>query len=126
MSGAGIITPWLAIPLGALLMGLVAWHAASIENSKEPTSRKRIRIMNGWVMLVCIPLLVAGFSLINPDSRPRLFAMVWLGASSLILLCVALAVADALNTLRLGAAARRKLSQRLARRRDEGEASDGR
>ncbi|MBL0921398.1 MAG: hypothetical protein IBJ10_04630 [Phycisphaerales bacterium] len=111
--GPGIVTPWVPLPIAGALMALVAWHAAGIERSDEPLSRRRIRVMNGWVMLVCLPLLAAGFSLVNPHARPKTFAIVWLGAASLLLLSVALAVADALNTVRLSRARAARLSDAL-------------
>lgn len=111
--GPGIVTPWLTLPIAGALMALVAWHAAWIDGSDEPLSRKRIRVMNGWVMLVCLPLLATGFSLINPGARPKTFAIVWLGASSLLLLSVALAIADAANTVRLSRARRESLAAKL-------------
>lgn len=117
MTDGGIVSAWITLPIGAALMAIIAWHSAWIDASDEPVSRKRIRIMNGWVMLVGIPLLAAGFSLIDPDAKPRLFAMVWLGASALLLISVALAIADAVNTIRLAAAARRRLAERLTGRR---------
>ncbi len=128
--GPGIVTPWLTLPLAAMLMALVAWHAAGIDRSDEPPSRKRIRIMNGWVMLVCLPLLATGFSLVNPGARPKLFAVVWLGASALLLLSVALAIADALNTVRLSRARKDRLADELrihaARRSAEASGEAGR
>ena len=58
-------------------------------------------------MLLGIPLLAAGSSVIDPQRSPRAFVLVWLAVGVLLLLCVGLAVADALNTWRLSGAERR-------------------
>lgn len=123
--GPGIVTPWITLPIAGALMALVAWHAAGIDAGDEPLSRKRIRVMNGWVMLVCLPLLATGFSLINPGARPKTFAIVWLGASALLLLSVALAIADAANTVRLSRSRRETLAAKLqaASRRNDAPAT---
>ena len=75
---------------------------------------------NGWVLLLLIPLLAAGFGVIDPNANARMFALVWFAAIVLLALCVCLAVMDMLNTLRLSRNAERYLGHAAAvRARDE-------
>lgn len=101
------VSPWIALPIAAVAMALVGWHASGLAGADMPRSRRRIRIANSWVMLLGIPLLAAGSSVIDPQRSPRAFVLVWLAVGVLLLLCVGLAVADALNTWRLAGAERR-------------------
>lgn len=111
----GILSPWLVLPLGGLLMLVVAAHIGATEQSDQPESRKRIRIANGWVMLVALPLLATGFSLIDPDLNKRLFILVWLAAILLLFISVSLAVLDIFNNIRLARHARSRLDNATIR-----------
>lgn len=62
---------------------------------------------NSWVMMLGLPLLAAGASVIDPQRSPRAFVLVWVAVAILLVLCVSLAVADAVNTWRLLHATRR-------------------
>lgn len=126
------ISPWVALPLTAAAMAMVGWHASGLASADMPLSRRRIRTANSWVMMLGIPLLAAGASVIDPQRAPRAFVLVWVAVGLLLLLCVGLAVADALNTWRLSAAERRDaaratlvmLAASRARRARGDEASD--
>lgn len=113
MSGAGAISPWIVFPPALALMFLFAWHMVATGASVAPESRKRIRIANGWVMLLTIPLVAAGFSLVSADRQPRAFLLIWGAAIVLIFLTVALALADVVNTIRLARRAGDSLHQEL-------------
>ena len=112
---AGVLSPWLVTPVALLAMLLVAWHTVGIERSNHPASRKRIRTANGWVMLLAIPLVASGFSYVSADTQPRAFLLVWALAMCLVLLCVALAIADMFNTMRLARSRRDILLRGLPR-----------
>lgn len=109
-----VLHPWLVLPVAGLMMLVVAAHIGATQERTEPRSRRRIRVANGWVMLLLLPLLGAGFGVINHQTHPRLFALVWLGAIGLLLLCILLAVADVVNTMRIARAARERLGVRAA------------
>ncbi|MHC4975648.1 MAG: hypothetical protein ACYTF7_03465 [Planctomycetota bacterium] len=96
-----IIPPILALPLAGLLMVVVAIHMEHTLDSNAPRSRKRIRLANGWIMLLGIPLLAVGSSLIAHDTHPRLFAIVWSLSILFLTLALMLALGDVLNTMRL-------------------------
>jgi len=101
-----VIPLWLGIPVAAMLMLVVAAHALSLGESDHPASRKRIRQSNAVMILLAIPLLTCGFCVLDPQAHPREWALVWLACFALLGFVVLLAVADMLNTLRLGRAER--------------------
>ncbi|MEC9372446.1 MAG: hypothetical protein VYC34_01320 [Planctomycetota bacterium] len=128
---AAILSPWFVLPLGGALMLCVAAHiSATIENAAPP-SRRRIRLANGWIMLIAIPLIAAGFGVIDPDAQPRAFVLIWFAAIGFLFISVLLAMVDVVNTLViarrtrgrvLGAADELKRElERMQRRRDEPE-----
>lgn len=118
MSPGPVLSPWLVLPLAGLAMLLLASHVTATEQI-EPLSRRRIRLANGWVMLVATPLIAAGFSLIAPLSQSRAFAMVWLAVIGLLSISVLLALADIVNTIRLGRRAHRELREAASRLKAE-------
>ena len=95
---SAIVTPALALPTAALAMVGAATHLVVVERTTGDALRRRIRIANGWVMLLAIPLIAAGFSVIDPSRKPRMFLLVWLVIIGLVALSIALALADILNT----------------------------
>ena len=112
--GSGVIlTPWLTVPIAAVLMIVLASHIEVTSQVTEPRSRRRIRLANGWVMLVTVPLLAAGLSLLNPNVHQRAFALVWTVTIAFVFMTLMLAILDFVNTLRLAARARRRLRHTL-------------
>lgn len=105
----GVLSPWVVLPIAAALMLVVAALQAAIQRADAPPSRKRIRSANGVVMLLAIPLLAAGFCLVNPTLAPRAFLLVWAAAIGLLCIAVLLAVLDMMNTWRLTTTSRRSL-----------------
>ncbi|MBN8645427.1 MAG: hypothetical protein J0L61_09345 [Planctomycetes bacterium] len=111
---ATLVPLWAAAPVAAVLMLAVATHAVSIGSSDHPASRKRIRQANGALILLVIPLITAGVSVLDPTANPREWTLVWLAVFALLGIIVTLAVTDVLNTLRLARTARRAMHRRLA------------
>lgn len=101
------LSPWIALPLAAVALILIAWHSTGLDRRPMPPSRRRIRQANSWVMMLCVPLLAAGTSVVSANSSPRAFVLIWTVVALLVLLSVLLAIADALNTWRIAAAAQR-------------------
>ncbi len=98
---SGVLPAWIILPITLGMMLLVSSHMSRIQRSEEPSSRKRIRVANGWIVLFALGFTAAGFSLISPSLNPRLFFIVWAISLVLITTTVMLAMADVLNTLRL-------------------------
>ena len=94
-------------------MLLVAGHAAATWRSDQPHSRRRIRLANACVMMLTLPLLLAGFSLIDHRAEPRMWTLVWLSAMALLTVNIALAMLDVANTLRLVRRARLRVRAAL-------------
>jgi len=95
-----LVSPWISMPLAALTLVALAAHVAHLHTAPMPASRRRIRSMNGSVMLVTVPSLAIAFSLVSPD-RTRLFVLAWTACVALLGLMVVLAMADMVNNWRL-------------------------
>lgn len=107
---AAVISPWIALPLAAVALVLIAWHSTGLDRREMPASRRRIRQANAWVMMLGVPLFAAGVSIVSEDRSPRAFVLVWVVTGMLLMLCVLLAVVDALNTWRLASHERRHIA----------------
>jgi energy-converting hydrogenase Eha subunit E len=114
MNPTGVVLPgWITAPIGVVLVLLVVVHLFWLAPHVTPPSRRRIRTACGVVMLLTIPLVVIGFSVIVPARQPSLWAMTWIAASSLTAFALGLAVLDMANTLRLHRKQRRRLRDEL-------------
>lgn len=114
-----VVLPMLVTgPIAAVLFALVVVHLVYLVPHTLPMSRRRIRRANGLVMLVAIPLVFAGFSLVSHRTQPALWATVWVAAGSLLVFAVVLALVDMLNTMRLHRSAQVRLRHDLRRRSD--------
>lgn len=98
MTLAVFIPGYITVPLAGLAMIVIAAHMVILERSGERGVRRRIRISNGWVMLINTPLIAAGFSLVDPSVRPRMFLIVWTTIIGLVAITLLLAAADIANT----------------------------
>jgi len=113
------LSPWIILPLTLASMLIVSAHVTLTQASDAPASRKRLRVANGWIMLITLPLLAAGVSLIAPERDPRLFVLTWTVVVLLVTVSVVIAAADVANTLRLVRRDRqRHVARLLARRRE--------
>lgn len=113
MNAFPFLPPIFTLPAALAAMVLVIHHARLTLRSGEPSSRKRIRLANACLITLTLPLLVLGFSLVDPRRYPREWALIWIAAISLLSMNVGLAVLDTLNTVRLLSAARRRLREEL-------------
>lgn len=98
---SGSLPAWIVIPVTIALMLIVAGAITIAARTTTPASRRRVRLANGWVMLLTMPLAAAGFTLIDSALQPRLFVKVWILVIGLISISVVLAILDILNTARL-------------------------
>lgn len=102
---ASLLPWWLTIGPIALMMIVVAAHMVAIGRlgpGDEPASRRRVRLANGGVILILLPVLFMGFSIVTPDDR-RAWLLTWLSAMGLLAIVIVLAGLDLLNTARLSA-----------------------
>lgn len=113
LTGTTLVPAILTLPAAAVLLVVVAGHLLATMHRTEPASRRRIRTANGFVVLVTIPLLAMGFSVIDPDRYPTEWLLVWLAAIALLSINVGLALLDIANTIRLTLRSRRDLRTSL-------------
>lgn len=116
LANSSVLPAWFVIPLAAIVMLVVAAAIASASRHTTPASRRRIRLANGWIMLLTTPLAATGFALIDSSTNPRLFVKIWILVIGLLSISIVLAVLDMLNTARLArlASQRLRLSVRLS------------
>lgn len=113
-----LLSGWVVFPLAALTMTVIAAHGASLDHAQMPESRRRIRRINGMLMLLAVPVLAYAFGGVGSD-RPRAFVLVWMAAILLLGIIVLFAAMDILNTARLHHCESRELRRQIveARRR---------
>jgi hypothetical protein len=108
-----LIPSWIGVPLGMLMIVVVSMHISWLLRSRQPASRRRIRLANGVLMFLTIPLLTTGFSILAPRAHTRAWMLVWIAAMAMLAGVVFFAMLDALNTVRLQRRARRRAIERL-------------
>lgn len=109
VSTSGPLAPaWLVVPLAVLALLVIAGHVLALDKAEMPASRKRIRKVNGFLMMFTTPLVACAFAIVSP-SRARLFVMVWMIVAGLVTLVLLLAILDMANTWRMSWAEKREL-----------------
>ena len=110
---ATLIPPVLVLPAAAAMLLVIAAHADATRRSRNPPSRKRIRIANAVIATFAVPLLAIGFSVVDPAQRPGTWVIVWIAAIALLSMNILLAVLDITNTARLHRLQRTALRRKL-------------
>ena len=108
---------WLVLPLAMIALLVVASHLLVLREhaiGKMPESRRQIRMLTGWVMMVAIPLTAYGFGIARP-SDTETFSAVWLGIIGILGAIIMMACIDALNNMRIAQAQRKELRDELRR-----------
>ncbi|MBN8599264.1 MAG: hypothetical protein J0L78_16445 [Planctomycetes bacterium] len=123
MSSTPLLPAWVVLPVAALMLLVVAVHLLLMLKSEMPASRKRIRTLNGWIMLFLVPVGAAAFGIVSPG-EPRLFVLTWSIVIAMLLLLIGLAVLDMVNTTRLYQRERDSLGDHLRKSRREPEKPD--
>ncbi len=109
-SNTPVASPWLVIPPAAIMMLVMCFHIDGLLRSRHRSRRRRIRLLNGFVLLALAPLLVLGFCYVHAGT-PRLFVAVWGLIFWLIGVTVMFACMDSFITIR-----RRRLVMQRRRR----------
>jgi hypothetical protein len=110
--GGPLAPAWLVIPLAILALLVIAGHVLALEKAEMPASRKRIRKINGILMMFTTPLAAYAFAVATP-ARARLFVMVWMVVAGLVTLVLLLALLDVANTWRVTWTERREMRRQL-------------
>lgn len=108
-----IVPAWLALPLAAVLLFVLAVHLHALARSAMPASRKRIRIVNGLLMMLATPAAAYAFGVASTEDQRR-FVLAWVLVGGLLLMVIFLALLDILNTSRLHLRERAELRRDLA------------
>jgi hypothetical protein len=92
----GPIAPaWAVLPLAFATLVVVAVHWTALAQADMPRWRKSLRTANGLVMMLAIPVLAAGFGIVDPQ-HTRHFVMTWMLATGLLCLVMLMATVDVL------------------------------
>jgi hypothetical protein len=103
---------WLAAAIGAVAVLAIGLHLLSLPRAAMPPSCRRIRISNGLLMALSVPVIVYAAGMTSPQ-EPRAFTIAWSSVAALMGLIVLLACLDAANSMRLHVLHRRDLRRQL-------------
>lgn len=113
LSSQPLAPAWLVLPMAVVTLLVLAAHVQAMHaQASMPRSRRRIRTINGALMLVTVPVLAYAFGIATP-ARTQLFAASWSAASVLLALIIAVAMVDVANTWRLHAEERARLDAQI-------------
>jgi len=107
---------WVVVPVAVLAMLVVGGHVLLIDRSDQPAARKRIRTVNGLLMMFTVPVIAAGFGFV-PPAEARLFLMTWMLGVCLILLVLVLALMDIAASMLIHRRERVELQRQIAEAR---------
>lgn len=96
-STSPLLPSWVVLPVAVVMLLVVAVHLLVVSHAPMPASRRRIRLANGWIMLLLVPLGAAAFGVVTP-SDPRSFVFVWTLVIFMLLMLIVLATIDIVNT----------------------------
>lgn len=95
-----LVPTWLAITAAIITLLALAFHMTSLRRGRIPSSRRRIRTVNGWLMLVAIPVIAYAFGVAVP-SQTRMYVLVWTACIGLLTIIVVISLIDVMNNIRL-------------------------
>lgn len=101
MLAAVHLSPWFTVLIGTLSLGSLGWYWWRLGDSGLPPSRRRVRRLATALMIMTLPLLVAGLSVHDPSVNQHGYLLAWTSVMGLVFLIVLLAVADIVNNARL-------------------------
>ncbi|MBX3363426.1 MAG: hypothetical protein KF866_01565 [Phycisphaeraceae bacterium] len=112
LSTSPLVPAWFAVPFGMVTLLILAGHVSALRLAVMPESRRRIRQVNGMVMMCTVPMLTYALAVTAP-AQSRAFVLSWSATVMLLAVVLALSIADVLNTMRLHRADRRRLKREL-------------
>ncbi|GEM_PF-969935 len=120
LAATTMLPSWVVLPLAMISMLVIASHVLAIHQSDLPLRRRRIRVVNGFLLLFVTALLAFALGMAEVAGRPaedpagtRQFVMVWMTIVGLLAIIVMLAAADAVNTVTHRIAQRRTLRRQM-------------
>lgn len=106
------------LPVAILALLVLGAHVVSVSRSDMPASRRRIRMANGMLMMFSVPIAAYAFGFASPETQQREFALAWMMVAGLLVLIVAIAVLDVINTFRLHLPERARMRAELRAARE--------
>jgi len=100
---------WFVAPMAAATFLVVAAHLMACLHADMPASRRRIRLANGSLILLTLPVLTYALCFVSP-SEGRPFVIAWTLLAGATTIVMALAWLDVANNLRLAARERQAMS----------------
>ncbi len=118
-SATPLLPWWVVFPLAGVTLLVIAGHVAAIRRAAGvPSSRRRIRTVNGVLMMATVPLIAYAFG-VATSADARTFTLVWMLIIGLLGIIIVVAWVDVMNTMRLHQASRRATRERLAELRGQ-------
>jgi len=108
------LAPAFTIPVAAMLALAMIVYLRRLAVADVPRWRRALRQSSMVLGLLMLPLLVEGFSLIDPDTAPGPYALVWLASGFLLFVIVILTAID----MRLSWLTHRRDIEQLRNERD--------
>jgi ABC-type dipeptide/oligopeptide/nickel transport system permease subunit len=113
MQHTPLVPWWLAMPVAALVLVLLARYLLAVAPAAMEPRRKRIRTVNTFLMMLVTPLVAYGFGVAVP-SRPRAYVFTWVLICSLLFMIILLALLDMANSVRIHRAQVRSLRRSMS------------
>jgi ABC-type molybdate transport system permease subunit len=101
MMGQVFIEARYTLTAALLIAALLAWYWLRLGRETVPESRRRVRRLSLFFMLLSLPAFVRGLSYLSPRQNPSDFVITWTVATVMLLLVIGTALADAVVSLRL-------------------------
>lgn len=89
---------WLVLPATGFLMAIITAHVMRVRAASAdelPERRRRIRLTNGVLMYVMVPLLAYAMAVVTP-SQPQAFVWSWTLVAALSGMILTLGIAEAM------------------------------
>ena len=118
------LSPWLTVPVALVVVVWALAYWTMLGDAEVPASRRWIRRFSLVIMLIGLPALVRASSFVDPHVDRMAYAQTWTVAIGALFLLIAVAVLDAINSVRLFAAERAELFAESMRRRRRDPSSD--
>ncbi|MFZ9688760.1 MAG: hypothetical protein ACO3DS_02870 [Phycisphaerales bacterium] len=88
------VTPIATVPVATVLAVVMVLYMRRLAAVDVPRPRRALRQSTMVLGLLMLPLLVEGFSLIDPDVTPRPYALVWLASGFLLFVILVVTAID--------------------------------
>ena len=113
LAAGPMVSPWIAIPMAAICLVLVAGYTLAIQRDDVPLVRRKLRTALGVLHMFVVAAFAYGISIADPADR-KPFAVCWMLVVGLVGFSVVLALIDAAVTVKLAVQERKQEAARAA------------